>query len=115
MAVRGGIWPEVLVVRCQAGLERPWPAEPLKPRRDLKEIQVRIIAAAGADELIRAGIAAFWTAIYDADRPAPQDSRPAVPGLTGKRECHDIIRPHTQPRVTMIVRARCGGSAWTDR
>ena len=105
----------MLVVRGQALSERPWPAEPLKPRRDVQEIQVRIIAAAGADELIRAGVAAFWTAIYDADRPAPQDSRSAVPGLTGKRECHDVIRPHTQPRVTAIVRDLRGNSAWTDR
>ena len=105
----------MLVVCGQARPERPWPAEPLKPCRDIQEIQVRIIAAAGADELIPAGIAAFWTAIYDTDRPAPQDSRPAMPGLTGKRECHDVIRPHTQPRVTAIVRARRRGGAWTHR
>ena len=42
-----------------------------------------MIAAARADELKQAGVAAFETAVDDADRLAPQDRRAAVAGLTG--------------------------------
>jgi hypothetical protein len=54
--------------------------------RDISEIQVRIIAAAGADQLIRVGIAAFHPAVDDTDRAPPHECRPAVPGLAGQRE-----------------------------
>jgi hypothetical protein len=42
----------------QGRLKPVRPAKPLKPRRDLGVIQVRMIAAAGADQLIRVGVAA---------------------------------------------------------
>jgi hypothetical protein len=63
----------------------------LKPRRDLKEIRVRIIATAGTDELIRAGAAAFYPAICEMDRPAPQEGRLAVVRLTGERVCRVAV------------------------
>lgn len=44
-------------------------------------IQVGIVAALAADDLKCAGVAAFWLAVHDADWPAPQNGRPAVPGL----------------------------------
>jgi hypothetical protein len=37
-----------------------------------------VIAAAGPDELKQVGVAAFETAVDDADRLAPQDRRAAV-------------------------------------
>jgi hypothetical protein len=64
----------------------------LKPRRDLKEIQVRIIATAGTDELIRAGVAAFYAAVYEMDRSAPQEGRLAVVRLTGEQVCRVAVR-----------------------
>jgi hypothetical protein len=76
--------PEVPVIRRQGRLERARPAKPLKPRRDLGVIQVRVIAAVGTDELIHAGIAASDTAVHDADRLVPQERRAAVAGLTGE-------------------------------
>jgi hypothetical protein len=86
----------------------------LKPRRDTGVIQVRIVAAAGADEFEHAGVAAFEAAIHDADRLAPDERRPAVAGLTGKRECQVSVRLYAQPWVTAMVRLRPGDSAWTD-
>jgi hypothetical protein len=81
----------------------------LKPRRNLGVIQVRIVAAAGADEFKYVGIAAFETAVHDTDRLAPHKRRPAVAGLTGRRERHEVVRLDAQPRVTAMV--RCGGGA----
>lgn len=83
---------EVLVIRCRARRKRPRPAEPLKPRRDLEEIQVRIIATAGTDELIRAGVAVFYPAIHEMGRSAPQEGRLAVVRLTGERVCRVAVR-----------------------
>jgi hypothetical protein len=65
-----------------------------------------VIAGAGADELKHVGVAAFEAAVDDVDRLAPQDRRAAVAGLTGERV--DAVGPDAQPRVTVIVRARCG-------
>jgi hypothetical protein len=96
----------MLVIRLQGRLQRVRPAKPLKPRRDLGVIHVGIIAAAGADELEHCRIAAFGAAVHDADRLAPHECRPAVAGLTGKRECHTDYRPHAQPWVTAIVQAQ---------
>jgi hypothetical protein len=79
---------EALVIRWRARRKRPRPAEPLKPRRDLKEIQVRIIATAGTDEVIRDGVAAF----YEMDRSAPQEGRLAVVRLTGEQVCRVAVR-----------------------
>jgi hypothetical protein len=66
-----------------------------------------MVAAAGADELEQAGVAAFDTAVHDAGRLAPQERRPAVAGLTGGRERH-AAEPHAQPRVTAVTGVRCG-------
>src|SRR5208282_3106672 len=103
--VRPGNQPQVLVVIGQARLQRPGPAKPLQPRRDLEVVQVRMVAAAGADELEGAGVAAFHPAVHDAGRPAPQEGRPAVPGPTGQRERRNTLGAGTQPWVTSIMRA----------
>jgi hypothetical protein len=95
-------------------MERARPAKPLKPRRDLGVIHVWIIAAAGADELEHAVVAAFDVAVHDADRLAPHERRPAVAGLTGKREYHPDCRPHAQPWVTAILHTRRGDGGRTD-
>jgi len=98
----------VLVKQGQGCLEPVRPAKPLKPRRDLGVIQVRTIAAAGADQLIHAGVAALDAAVHDADRLAPQDRLAAVAGLTGGWGCHDVLRHDAQPPVTAIGGTRCG-------
>jgi hypothetical protein len=96
------------VIRNEGRLQRARAAKPLNPRRDLGVIQVRMIAAGGADELKHAGVAAFETAVHDADRLAPHERRPAVAGLTGKRERVVAVGAGAQPRVTAIMRARYG-------
>jgi len=103
----------VLVIRVQGGLQGAWPAEPLQPRRDLGVIQVRMIAATGADQLEHAGIAAVNAAVHDAGRLTPDECRPAVTRLTGKRSCHDPVRRYAQPRVTATGRAQCGDGSRT--
>jgi hypothetical protein len=86
----------------------------LKARRDLGVIQVRMVAAAGADELEQPGVAAFEATIGDADRLAPHERRPAVAGLTGRRECHGAAGCDAQPRVMEMVRARRGDDCRAD-
>src|SRR5208283_310600 len=80
-ALRAGKRPEVAVIGLQGRRQRARPAEPLQPRRDLGVIHVRIIAAARADELEHAGMAAFGAAVGDAGRLAPHERRPAMAGL----------------------------------
>jgi len=89
------------------------PAKPLKPRRDLAVIQVWMIAAAGAGELIHVVVAAFETAIHDAGRLAPQERRAAVAGLTAGPGSLDVFGPGAQPRVTAIIGASRGDSGRT--
>ena len=84
-----------------------------KPRRDLAVIQVWMIAAAGADELIHVVVAAFETAVHDAGRLAPQERRAAVAGPTSGPDSLDVIRPGAQPRVTAIIGASRGDSSRT--
>src|SRR5262249_20288755 len=72
---------DVPLVCGNAGRDRVWPADPLKPRRDLGVIQVWIVTAVAADELKRVGVAAFRLAFHDAGRLAPQNGRPAMPWL----------------------------------
>ena len=93
-------------IHIQGRLQSERPAKPLKPRRDLGVIHVRIVTAAGADELEHVGVAAFDAAVHEVDRPTPHERRPAMAGLPGKRECHPDHRPHAQPRVRAIVRTR---------
>jgi hypothetical protein len=75
-----------------------------------------MIAAVRADDLIHVGVAAFETAVHDADRLAPQDRPSAVAGLTGGRGCHGGLGHDVQPRITVITRARCrnGGRTGTS-
>jgi len=47
-----------------------------------------MVAAAGADEFEQGGVAGFEAAVRDAGRLPPQECRPAVAGLTGRRESH---------------------------
>ena len=99
--------PLVLVKHSQGRFKLVRPAKPLKPRRDLGVIQVRMIAAAGADDLEHVGVAALEAAVHDADRLAAQDRPAAVAGLTGGRGCHLLFRHEAQPPVTGT---RCGDS-----
>ena len=101
------------MIRNEGRLQRARPAKPLNPRRDLGVIQVRMIAAGGADELKHAGVAAFETAVHDADRLAPHERRPAVAGLTGKRERVVAVGAGAQLRVTAIMQARYGDGGRT--
>jgi hypothetical protein len=73
-----------------------------------------MIAAAGADQLIHAGVAALDPAAHDADRLVPQDRLAAVTGLTGGRGCHDPLSRDVQPPVTAIAGMRCEDSRRTD-
>jgi hypothetical protein len=66
-----------------------------------------MVAAAGADELEQAGVAAFETAVHDPARLAPHERRPPVARLAGQRERHAVYRPDAQPWVT-IGRTRSG-------
>jgi hypothetical protein len=59
-----------------------------------------MIAALAADQLERAGVAAFHPAVHDAGRLAPQVRGPAVAGLASKREPHASLGVKAQPRVT---------------
>ena len=65
-----------------------------------------MIAAVGADDLEHVGVAAFETAVHDADRLAAQDRPAAVAGPTGGRGCHNRFRHDAQPWVTAITRPR---------
>jgi len=103
----------VLVIRGQGGLQGARPAKPLEPRRHRGVIQVRMVAATGADELKHAGIAAAGAAVHDAGRLAPDECRPAVTGLPGKRRCPDVVRLYAQPRVAAPGRAQRGDGGRT--
>src|SRR5438477_3224493 len=83
------------------------PAKPLKPPRDLGVTQVPTIAAVRADDLIHVGVAAFETAVHDADRLAAQDRPAAVARPACGRGGHNLFRHDAQPWVTTITRERC--------
>ena len=72
-----------------------------------------MISAVRADDLIPVGVAAFETAIHDADRLTAQDRFAAVARPTGERGCHDGLELNTQPRVTAITQARRGDGCRT--
>jgi hypothetical protein len=107
--------PDVFMKRSHARLQRVRTAKPLKLRRHLGVIQIWIIAAAGADEFIHVGVAAFETAVHDANRLAPQGRLAAVAGLTGERRCHNAPRLDTSHGVTAVARTRCGDGGRTGR
>jgi len=100
----------------QARLKPVRPAKPLQPWRDLRVIQVTVIAAAGADQLIQAGVAALDVAVDDADRLAAQDDPAAVAGLPGGPGCRNLVRHDAPPQGTAITRVRCrdGGRTATS-
>ena len=100
--------PLVLVEHSQARLKPVRPAKPLKLWRDLRVIQVTMIAAAGADQLIQVGVAALDLAVDDADRLAAQDDPAAVAGLTGGRGCRNLVRHDAEQRVTVLTGTRYG-------
>jgi hypothetical protein len=72
-----------------------------------------MISAVRADDLIPVGVAAFETAIHDADWLTAQDRFAAVAGPTGERGCHDGLELNAQPRVTAITQARRGDGGRT--
>ena len=104
------------VIRGEGRLQRSRPAKPLKPGRDLRVIQVRMIAAARADDLKHVGVAAFEPAIQDVDRLTPYVRRAAVAGLPGGRRHGGTAGRGAQPRVTAAVRtgirSGTGHGAW---
>src|SRR6185312_10773767 len=68
--------PDVLPVCGDARRKPVRSANALKSRYDVSVIQVGIIAAVAADELIVIGVAAFGTAFLEVDRLTSQDHRP---------------------------------------
>lgn len=77
--------PDMLGVCFSARLQRVRPADPLEPGWDPLVIQIRMITAVAADDLVQAGAAAF-AVIHDPGRLPPQAGCPAMPGLASKRE-----------------------------
>ena len=73
--------PVVLPVCLDACRKPVRPADPLEVRCDIPVIQVGVIAAVAADELVGIGVAAFRTAFHQVDRLTSQDQRPAQRGL----------------------------------
>src|SRR6266568_5844343 len=71
--------PEVPPVRCEALAQRVRPAEPLTPGRDLGGVQIGIVAAVAADDLEHAGIAAFHSALNNADWLVPEERPGGLP------------------------------------
>ena len=69
-----------------------------------------MIAAAGADQLIHADVAALDTAVYDTGRLVPQDRLAAVAPLTGGRGWRGPFSRDVQPPVTAIAGTRYGDS-----
>ena len=65
------------------------PADLPKLRRDLGVVQVGMVAAVAADDLERVGVAAFRPAVHHAGRLAPENHRPAMPGLIMGRHADD--------------------------
>jgi hypothetical protein len=66
----------------------------------LEVIQVPLAAAAGADELNRAGVVAFHPAVHAADWLASQACGPAMARLASKRRHHDALIVNVQRRIT---------------
>ena len=90
----------MFLVRREGRLQRARPAKPLQPGRDLGIIQVRIVAAGRADELERIAVAAFYPAVHDADRLAPEACCPAMARLASKWQRHIALSMSAQPQIT---------------
>jgi len=86
-----------------ARLQRVRPADPLQPRWDLGIIQIRMITAVAADDLVRAG-AAGLALIRHPDQLPPQRCL-AMAGLASKRQGHDIPGVNTHLRITVMTPA----------
>jgi hypothetical protein len=70
----------MLLIGDQARSKRKRPAQALKLRRDLGVIQVRMVAAARADEFEEVRVATLGPALHHADRLAPQARRVTMCG-----------------------------------
>jgi hypothetical protein len=68
-----------------------------------------MIAAAGADELKDVVMAAFYPAVHDTGRLAPETCRGAVTRLAEKGGYLGVLVINAQPGVTsLLLAARCG-------
>jgi hypothetical protein len=112
--VRTSRQPEMLLMHGQGHRQHVWPAEPLQLGGDVNEIQVRMIAAIGADQFERIGVAAFVPAVDDTDRAPPNERRPAVPRLAGQREPREDLSADTESGVTGTAGGRCRNRAAMD-
>ena len=98
----------MFLVHREGRLQRARPAKPLQPGRELGIIQVRIVAAGRADELERIAVAAFYPAVHDADRLAPEACCPAMAGLASKWQHHIALSTSAQPPIMGPGLATCG-------
>jgi hypothetical protein len=65
----------MILIGGQARCERARPAQALKPRRDLRVIQVSMVTAARADQLEEVSVATLGPALHYAHRLASQARR----------------------------------------
>src|SRR6266705_5955288 len=86
---------QVCLIRCDALVQRVRPAEPLKPGRGLGVAQIGIVAAVAADDLERAGVAAFGSARNDANRLAAEERSAGLPVGISKSERHPCQFRHS--------------------
>jgi hypothetical protein len=103
------------------GRQRVRAADLLDLRSDIEVIQVGVVAAIAADELVRVGVTAFRLAADDADRLAPQGDRPELTGLAANRPVNRYVaEPGSRwPAVRLrggyichILLAPLGADAW---
>lgn len=94
----------MLVICRDARRERVRPADPLQPRWDLGVIQIGMITAGAANDLVRTGGAGPALSGHPHQLP-PQARCPAMAGLASKRQCHDILDVHAHPRITAMTPA----------
>src|SRR6266700_1410824 len=91
---------QVCLIRCDALVQRVRPAEPLKPGRGLGVAQIGIVAAVAADDLERAGVAAFDSARNDANRLAAEERSAGLPVGISKSGRHPRQYRHIARTVT---------------
>ena len=72
-------------VGAHPGWQRVRPADLLDLRSDVEVIQVGVVAAVAADELVRVGVPALRLAADDTDGLAPQGDRPERARLAANR------------------------------
>jgi hypothetical protein len=104
----------MVVIRGKTRVQRVGPADPLKLERYLGEIPVRAVAAVAADDLERAGVAAFDPSQHDPGRLAPQARRSAVTALASRRHSHGFPGLDAAPRIAGLAGAgHCGDGTRT--